>query len=49
MQIRWYRKVAFSGIDALTAVGALMTLTDFTLSNARLFFSSMGKPLALKG
>ena len=49
MQICWYRKVAFSEIDALTAVGALTTLTDFTLSHARRFYSSMGKPLAVKG
>ena len=34
---------------ALTAVGALMTLIDFTLSNAREFYSSMGNPLAVKG
>ena len=27
--------------NALTAVGALMTLVDFTLSNARRFYSSM--------
>ena len=33
----------------LTAVGAFVTLTDFTLSNARRFYSSMGNPLALKG
>ena len=26
-----------------------MTLTDFTLSNAKLFYSSMGNPLAVKG
>jgi len=35
--------------NALTAVGALMTLIDFTLSNARRFYSSMGNPLAVKG
>ena len=34
---------------ALTAVGALMTLIDFTLSNARRFYSSMGNRLAVKG
>ena len=34
---------------ALTAVGDLMTLIDFTLSNARRFYSSMGNPLAVKG
>ena len=31
-------------LNALTAVGALMTLIDFTLSNARRFYSSMGNP-----
>ena len=36
-------------INALTAVGALMTLIDFTLSNARRFYSSMGNLLAVKG
>ena len=36
-------------IIALTAVGALMTLTDFTLSNSRRFYSSMGNRLAVKG
>ena len=30
--------------NALTAVGALMTLIDFNLSNARRFYSSMGNP-----
>ena len=38
-----------SVLIALTAVGALMTLIDFTLSNARGFCSSMGNPLAVKG
>ena len=33
--------------NALTAVGALMTLIDFTLSNDRQFYSSMGNPLAV--
>ena len=36
-------------LNALTAIGALMTLIDFTLSNARRFYSSMGNPLAVKG
>jgi len=36
-------------INALTAVGALVTLIDFTLSNARRFYSSVGNPLAVKG
>ena len=39
---RWWFK-------ALTAVGFLMTLIDFTLSNARRFYSSMWNPLAVKG
>ena len=38
-----------SPLKALTAVRALMTFIDFTLSNARRFYSSMGKPLAVKG
>ena len=33
-------------VNALTAVGALMTPIDFTLSNARQFYSSMGNPSA---
>jgi len=40
---------SFRLVSALTAVGALMTLIDFTLSNARRFYSSMGNPLAVKG
>ena len=36
-------------LNALTAVGALMTLIDFTLSNARRFYSSIGNPLGGKG
>ena len=36
-------------LNALTAVGALMTLIDFTLSNVRRFYSSMGNRLAVKG
>ena len=36
-------------INALTAVGALMTLKDFTQSNGRRFYSSMENPLAVKG
>ena len=35
--------------NALTAVGAFMTLIDFSLSNARRFYMSMGKLLAVKG
>ena len=38
-----------SVLIALTTVGALMTLIDFTLSNAKGFYSSMGNPLAVKG
>ena len=34
-------------LNALTAIGALMTLIDFTLSNARRFYPSMGNPLAV--
>ena len=36
-------------MNALTAIGALMTVMDFTLSNARRFYPSMGNPLAVKG
>ena len=36
-------------INALTAVGALIALIDFTLCNARRFYLSMGNPLAGKG
>ena len=35
--------------NALTALGALRALIDFTLSNARRFYSSMGNPLPVKG
>ena len=34
----------FIVVNALTAVGALMTLIDFTLSNARRFYSLIGNP-----
>ena len=34
--------------NSLTAVGALMTLIDVTLSNARRFYSSIRDPLAVK-
>ena len=36
-------------LTILTAVGALRALIDFTLSNARRFYSSMANPLAVKG
>ena len=36
-------------VNALTAVGALRALIDFTLSNARRFYSSMEITLAVKG
>ena len=32
-------------LNALTAIGALMTLIDFTLSNARWFYFFNGEPL----
>ena len=38
----------FIVVNALTAVGALMTLTDFTLSNARRFYSLMGNPFRVE-
>ena len=37
------------GINPLTAEWALRALIDFTLSNARRFYSSMGNPLDGKG
>ena len=37
-------------VNPLTAVGARRALIlDFTLSNTRRFYSSMGNPLAVKG
>ena len=36
-------------IKSVTAVGAHRALIDFTLSNARRFYSSMENPLAVKG
>ena len=36
-------------LNPLTAEWALRALIDFTLSNARRFYSSMGNPLAEKG
>ena len=38
-----------SEIKPLRSVGALMTLIDFNLSNARRFYSSMGNPSNIKG
>ena len=35
-------------INPLTAAGVLRELIDFTLSNARRFYLSMGNPLAVK-
>ena len=43
--LQWQKENSF---NALPAVGALMTLIDFTLSNARRFYSSMENPLAVK-
>ena len=36
-------------VYSLTAVGVRRALIDFTLSNARRFYSSMGNPSARKG
>ena len=36
-------------VNALTAAGALRILIDFTLSNVRRFYSSVGNPMAVKG
>jgi len=38
-----------SPLTALSAVGALRALIDFTLSNTRRFYSSMGSLLSVKG
>ena len=38
-----------TAVNALTAVGALRALIDFTLSNARRFYSSMEITLEVKG
>ena len=38
-----------NSVNALSALDALMTLKDFTLSNVRRFYSSIGNPLAVKG
>ena len=46
---RAYLPWLYVSFNALTAVGALIALIDFTLSNARRFYSSMGNPLAGKG
>ena len=42
-------ETAFSTFNPLTAEWALRALKDFTLSNVRRFYSSMGNPLAGKG
>ena len=45
-----FRKYAQEeGFNPLTAEEALRALIDFTLSNARRFYSSMGNPLDGKG
>ena len=41
--------IVFFSINPLTAELVLRALIDFTLSNARRFYSSMGNPLAGKG
>ena len=43
------REVHGTSVNPLTAEWALKALIDFTLSNARRFYSSMGNPLAGKG
>ena len=40
-----HNKIRLNEINALTAVGPLITLINFTLSDARRFYSSMAKPL----
>ena len=49
ISMSWTRRFSNVVSSALTTVGALMTLIDFNLSNARRFYSSMGNPLAVKG
>ena len=46
---KFYNSRTLLDFNALTVVGALMTLIDFTLSDARRFYSSMGNRLAVKG
>ena len=38
-----------NSVNALSALDALVIPIDFTLSNARRFYWSMGNPLAVKG
>ena len=47
--VRYWRKAEETLVNPLTAEWALRTLIDFTLSNARWFYSSMGNPLDGKG
>ena len=44
-----FRKKKVFYVNPLTAEWALRALIDFTLSNARAFYSSMGNPLAGEG
>ena len=37
-----------SAINPFSSIGTLVTLIDFTLSNARRFYSAMGNPLDMK-
>ena len=43
------RRMARWTLNPFTAVGVDRSLIDFTLSNARRFYSSKGNPLAVKG
>ena len=47
--IRIFRSRGCEALNVLTVVGMLRALTDFNLSNARRFYSSMGNPSAVKG
>ena len=45
-----FKKVGITQtVNSLTAVGALMTPINFTLSNSRQFYSLVGNPKAVKG
>ena len=46
---KWNKKIKKKTLNPLTAEWALRALIDFTLSNARGFYSSMGNPLDGKG
>ena len=48
VELNHYIQISFTSVNPLTAERALRALVDFTLSNARRFYSSMGNPLDRK-